>query len=164
MLYALLAEVFVRVARTSMNTRNFLQAMGVVSTSLQFLTVMLLTTYISHELTKWYSQEAALLSIQGRLNGLVMYLSAAMRNDHQKRLAFRFYRYLNLFHALLYRGINDSCDFDIKDLRHCGLVVGEKEAAAIIKSGPKARDSVMAWLVCLFHKSAHAVQVGSMNI
>jgi hypothetical protein len=92
MAYAVLADLITRVAVNSVEAQNFLSAMSVVANSLQFLTVMLLSTYIAHELGRWGQQEDALLSTQGRLNGIAMFLSAAMRNDGQKRLAYRFYR------------------------------------------------------------------------
>ena len=57
----------------------------------------------------------------------IFFLHSHLKKDPDSQIAYQFNRYLNLCHVLIYHGCNESLDFELKDLKACGLIQTKQE-------------------------------------
>ena len=74
------------------------------------------------------------IAIQGKLANLACLIGNDLKDDPDRRIAYTFYRYLNLVHIFTYKNIQSDTQqfqFDFDDLERSGLLEGKNERRAL---------------------------------
>ena len=80
-----------------------------------------------------------------------------LKKDPDSQIAYQFNRYLNLCHVLIYHGCNESLDFELKDLKACGLIQTKQELEVLelidtYENKLRQGLAVISWMGRLFQK------------
>ena len=124
---------------------RLLTAINQLSTSLLFLTMLLMVIYVKSTVGKWHRIMGSLLGVLGRLADLSCLIGNDLKRDPDKRVAHTFYRFLNLAHLFTYKGLTTQFHFTFDELEQAQLVNGTVERQALEKAGGNPRDVVYAW-------------------
>jgi hypothetical protein len=123
----------------------------------KYLPTFLIGFMVSAEASRWMATFHLALGVQGRCHDLGLFLSCAFGNSSPGTRAthFKFFRYINAAHYLLYFRHDDRIASDpdrvCKDLVVAGLFTPQ-EAEALAAAHPKMRDCLLGWIGSLFTK------------
>jgi len=134
----------------------------------KFLPVFLIGLFVSRETSRWLQWIDAVFMVQAGIHNVCLAVAGAFQCAHDKpeirkqkvAIQYKFYRYLNALHYLVYFGLDPRVGTDpatvCRELQTVGLL-DEEERATLAKSHPKMRDTMIAWLTVLWHQQ---VQMG----
>eukprot|EP00931_Biecheleriopsis_adriatica_P030148 TRINITY_DN17794_c0_g1_i1.p1 TRINITY_DN17794_c0_g1~~TRINITY_DN17794_c0_g1_i1.p1 ORF type:complete len:931 (-),score=135.05 TRINITY_DN17794_c0_g1_i1:51-2843(-) len=134
----------------------------------RFLPVFLIGLFVSYESSRWLQWIDAAFMVQAGLHNVCLAVAGAFQcasdrpEIHRQKVAiqYKFYRYLNVLHYLVYFGLDPRLGNDpvtvCRELHTVGLL-DEEERATLARSHPKMRDTMLAWLTALWHQQ---VQTG----
>jgi hypothetical protein len=125
---------------------RFLVGVNQMASSLAFLTMLLVSAYVASTVGKWHRTMGTLVGITGRLADLSCLIGNDLKRDPDRRIAYTFYRYLNLVHILTYRKLTDQFNFTYNDLEMSQLLEGKNERSALEQGGGNPRDIIICWL------------------
>jgi hypothetical protein len=138
---------------------------------IQFLVVLLLSSYITTQLKLVADTVGFTLSLQGRIHDIALFAGSCccvpspfpcptasdvinmdrVDMDMDVSIRFRIHRYLSLVHILTYQNVNSRYAFNTKDLTNAGLA-NDDEARTLIAARKNATNVVCGWiaeLLCL---------------
>jgi len=140
----------------------------------KFLPVFLIGLFVNRETTRWLQWIDVSFTVQGRIHDIALALAGAFpgtndpkSGDQQRATQYKFYRYLNVLHYLVYFGLDPRIGSDARTVCQELVTVElltEEEGAKLFASHPKMRDTMLAWISVLWQEEVHAGTVrGEMD-
>lgn len=133
----------------------------------KFLPVFLIGMFVSRETSRWLQWIDAVFMVQAGIHNICIAVAGALQcaddlpdvRKHKARIQYTFYRYVNALHYLVYFGLDPRIGTDATTvcLELCTVgLLNDDECAALARSHPKMRDTMIAWLSVLWHQQVQA--------
>lgn len=133
----------------------------------KYLPTFLIGFMVSAEAARWLQSFNQALSVQGRIHDLALFLAGGffVNGAETRATRFKFFRYLNAVHYLLYFNmdarISKDPDLVCKALEESKLLT-QIEAVQLRATHPKMRDAMLGWISKLFMDQVHGGSIDGL--